>query len=92
MAKIYMNLAFCSTSAHLSMLGMLKIERFDSIIEVGCGPSLLMPHLLSRKKDTAKLHLSDLSGEMVSLSIQRMEKFLANPYKNHTLPDSFTYG
>lgn len=38
-------------SIEMSMLSMLKIERFNKIIEAGCGPGFLIPLLISRKKE-----------------------------------------
>ena len=37
----------------MSMLSMLKVERFSKIIEAGCGPGFLIPLLISRKKEGA---------------------------------------
>jgi hypothetical protein len=56
-------------SVEMTMLSMLKIEQFNNIVEVGSGPSFLLPELVNRKKKGSQLYVSDLSSKMVSLSI-----------------------
>lgn len=53
---------------YLEVINMVKIEDCDKIIEVGCGGSYLIPHMLIRKKPTAELHISDISTQMLGFT------------------------
>lgn len=53
LSRYYFGLGLNLMSIEMSMLSMLKVERFSKIVEVGCGPGFLIPLLISRKKEGA---------------------------------------
>lgn len=66
----------------LQLLNMVRLEQCDKIIEIGCGTSFLLPHMLQRKKTTAQLQVTDLSEQMLSYTQQRVERMISNPLQN----------
>lgn len=78
---------------YLELINMVKVEDCDKIIEVGCGGSYLIPHVLSRKKPSAELHISDISTQMLGFTKQKIDRFIANPlsniYDNNEVPKPF---
>jgi ubiquinone/menaquinone biosynthesis C-methylase UbiE len=91
LARYYFGLGMNVISVEMTMLSMLKIEQFNNILEVGCGPSFLLPELVNRKKKGSLLHICDLSSKMVSLSIQRIEKYSENAYTNLFVPEEYDF-
>lgn len=51
--------------AYISMLNMLEIEKSDSILETAVGSAYLVPHLISRKKNSTPLYLTDISDTIL---------------------------
>lgn len=66
----------------LQLLNMVKIEDCDKILEVGCGGSYLLTHILQRKKNSAEIHLTDFSEQMLAYTLHKLDKFVAHPHQN----------
>ena len=64
---------------------MLNIEDCDSILDCGCGSGLLSTELIRRKKDTAKLCLSDITMQMLLRAKHRINTMLRTPFSQEYL-------
>jgi len=42
-------------------------------LEVAAGPGYLVPHLLQRKKEGAKVYLTDLATQFLAITKKRLE-------------------
>lgn len=70
------------TPLYLILLNFVNIDQADNILEVGCGPATMVPHLLQRKKPTAKVTISDFSEEMLTHAVHKVKLLLQDPYSN----------
>ena len=70
---------------------MVKFQESDDILEVGCGSGLFLPYMLSLKKKTENLTLTDLSAKMIKASESRLDLYLSN-HRGFNYYDKKIYG
>jgi len=54
---------------------MLRIETADSILEAGCGPGMLIPEIIQRKRNESKYLSIDISQEMIDYVRRRVKSY-----------------
>ncbi|KAL4479121.1 hypothetical protein ABPG72_008951 [Tetrahymena utriculariae] len=68
----------------LSLANMLKIDKRDSILEVGAGTGFLYNHILNYKKQTAKYVATDISDKMIHIMSKRLKlQYIENQVNNY---------